>query len=123
MSVNGVNASMSGLMANRFRQDVTANNVANVNTEGFQPSSARTTDAAYVNDIGQGVRVAGAYAPPRPTPSPTAGAAGQDAQQPSNVDMLRETTNRISAQNAYGANAAMFGSADEASRTLLDLKS
>lgn len=122
MSVNGLNIPLSGLSANRIRQDVTANNVANVNTEGFQPSTVQTTDAAYVNDIGQGTRVSSTYAPPRPAPQQPQAAQAAGVAEPSNVDMITETTNRMNAQNAYNANIPVARTMDEMSQTLMDLR-
>ncbi len=128
MSVNGVNTALSGLSANQFRQNVAANNVANVNTEGFRPASAQTTDAAYVNDIGQGTRPSAAYSPQRmPAPEPAAPAqasaqATGGAPQMSNVEMITETTNRMNAQSAYNANIPAARAADEMSQTLMDLR-
>lgn len=54
MSVDGLGTPLSGLQANAYRMGVSANNVANINTDEFQASQVRTTDAAYINDIGQG---------------------------------------------------------------------
>lgn len=123
MSVNGLNSSLSGLWANQFRQDVTANNIANVNTDGFQAATVQTSDAAYVNDIGQGTRVTGTYTPNRPAPVAMDDTAAAGMRELSNTDMIKEMTNQMSAQNAYGANATMARSVNAASQTLLDLKS
>lgn len=122
MSVNGLNTPLSGLVANQFRQDVTANNIANVNTDGFRSSTVQTSDAAYINDIGQGTRVTGTYTPNRPGPvaSDETGTGGM--RELSNSDMVREMTSMMSAQNAYGVNIAVARSVDEASQTLIDLK-
>ena len=126
MSVNGLNTSYSALLANQFRLDVTANNVANVNTDGFQASTVQTADNAYVNDIGTGTRVTGSYAPPRPGPmavntSQAAGEAG--LTELSNTDLVTEMTNMMAARQAYSANTVMGVATDEATQTLLDIKS
>lgn len=42
----GMNIALSGLMTHQLRQDITANNLANVNTPGFQPSSAVNAEQA-----------------------------------------------------------------------------
>ncbi len=68
MSVNGLNTALSGMQANQFRVDNAANNIANVNTDGFQSQSVQTQDRAYINDIGQGTQVAATYTNPRPGP-------------------------------------------------------
>ncbi len=83
MSVNGLNTSISALRTNQFRLDVTANNVANVNTDGFKASTVTTADRAYINGIGTGTQVTGTYAPPRPGAMAvdTAGAAANPTAQ------------------------------------------
>ncbi len=138
MSVNALNSPLSGLMANQYRQDVTANNVANVNTPGFQPQATPAApareaagSAAYINDIGRGAsaRPAAAYGPQRPAPvqasaAPTAmtqTAETTAAPQMSNVDMITETANRMNAQNAYGANIPAAQAANAMTQTLMDM--
>jgi flagellar basal-body rod protein FlgC len=126
MAINGLGTPLSALQANQFRQDVSANNVANVNTEGFKASAVQTSDAAYINDIGQGTQVSGTYAPPRPGPMAMAATGagsgvGSGMVEQSNTDMVTETTNQMGAQNAYGVNAAVMRSADQATQTLLDM--
>lgn len=128
MSVNGLNTPLSGLSANQFRQNVTANNVANANTGGFQPSAVQTSDAAYINDIGQGTQVAGTYTPQRmPPPEPVAQAreaapATNSRAGMSNVDIIAETTNRMNAQSAYSANIPAARTIDDMSQALMDLR-
>lgn len=122
MSVNGLNIPLSGLTANQFRQDVTANNIANVNTDGFKASTVQTTDAAYINDIGQGTRVSATYAPARQGPMAVDASASSGMVEQSNTDLVTEMTNQMNAQNAYGVNIAMSRTVDDASQTLLDLK-
>ncbi len=134
MSINALNAPLSGLNAAQYRQNVTANNVANVNTPDFQPAQTRTADAAYVNDVGQGATasaVPAGYAPPRPGQIQQPGQPGQATMAqtanpvtaPSNVDMITETTNRMQAQNAYGANMPAARAMNEMSQTLMDIQS
>ena len=122
MSVNGLNTSLSGLYANQLRQDVSANNVANVNTDGFKASTVQTADAAYVNDIGQGTRVTGTYTPNRPGPVTADESAPGGMRELSNTDMVQEMTSQMSARNAYGVNIAVARTVDETSQTLMDLK-
>lgn len=124
MAINGLGAPLSALQTNQFRQDVTANNVANVNTDGFQASTTQTSDAAYINSIGQGTQVSGTYAPPRPgapVQDTAALAATGGAATQSNTDVVTETSNRMGAQQAYGANIVMARTADDMQQTLMDL--
>ena len=135
MSVNGLNAAVTGMRANQFRLDTTANNVANVNTNGFQSRNVQTADRAYINSIGQGTRVASTYQDTRPgAPVPGyeigVGAAGAGANggvqaEPvtqSNTDMVREMTGMNTARAAYSANVVMGRTADEMTQTILDIK-
>lgn len=120
MSVNGLGTPLSAIQANQTRMDVSANNVANVNTDGFKASTVQTTDAAYINDIGQGTRVSGTYAPPTQGPMAPA-ATGSGMVEQSNVDLATEATNQLGAANAYGVNVSMMKAANEMSKTVLDL--
>lgn len=43
---NGLNIGLSGLQAQQLRQDVTANNLANVNTPGYAPAAATQAERA-----------------------------------------------------------------------------
>jgi len=53
----GMNIALSGLMAHQAAQDVTANNLANVNTAGFKPSATtmadRASDGVQISAIGR----------------------------------------------------------------------
>jgi flagellar hook protein FlgE len=148
MSVNALNSSMAGLSANQYRQNVTANNVANVNTPGFQPTTAQPQarpaagEPAYINDIGRtnaAQQAAATYAPQRPAaaaaPASAQPAAPQSAPtamtqaapttaapQMSNVDMITETANRMNAQNAYNLNIPAAQTMNQMSQTLMDIR-
>lgn len=120
MSVNELGKSLSGLQANAYRMGVSANNTANVNTNEFQASQVRTTDAAYINDIGQGTRVAATYTDTRPGPV-TVNAQGGVTEM-SNTNPAVERTNQIAASQAYGVNAGAMRIVDQMNRTMIDLK-
>jgi flagellar hook protein FlgE len=55
------NASVSGVSAAFFRQDVSANNISNINTPGFEQSTAYQTDMAP-----QGTRISSLARTPNP---------------------------------------------------------
>jgi flagellar basal-body rod protein FlgC len=118
---------MSAIQANQFRLDVSANNVANVNTNEFRASEVAATDSAYVNSIGTGVRVAATYSPPRPAPmaidtaNAGAGPIAQGMIEQSNTDLVTEMTNQMNSRNAYSANVAAGRTQMDVSQTLLDL--
>lgn len=138
MAINGLGAPLSGMQANQLRMDVSANNVANINTDGFKASTVQTGDRAYINDIGQGTQTMGTYAPQRPgpvAPAPTGGigaAAGDgqgggaaapvsDVVELSNTDPAAEMTSQMGAQSAYGFNVSMLQTANEMTRSVLDI--
>lgn len=144
MSVNGLNTAVSGIQTNQFRLDTTANNIANVNTDGFQARTVQTTDRAYINDIGTGTQVSATYQPYRPGPPaqrtdamgvPNEGgvAAGNgaaaarpvetaaDMVEQSNTDLVTEMTNMNAARTAYSANIAVARTVDEMNQTLMDI--
>lgn len=145
MAINALNTPLSGMNAAQLRQSVTANNTANVNTPAFQPATARTSDAAYINGVGQGATsttttpsaqpggMPSTYAPPRPGQAATSQVQTSQMAMPpqtpapvtapSNVDMITETTNRMSAQNAYSANIPAARAMNEMSQTLMDIQS
>lgn len=119
MSINGLNAAYSGMRINAIRQAVTANNMANINTDEFKSSGVAGADLGYINDIGRGVQVAGIYT--NATTGPLAANAEGGATEQSNTDPAVEMTNMISARHAYSANVEMARTADDASQTLIDL--
>lgn len=88
----------SALNALATRQQVTANNIANVNTPGFTPGrvdmqelSGRGVEATVRQDVGS-------------TPS----SSGETS--PSATDLSRELVHMMATQRAYDANATMLSS-------------
>lgn len=102
-----IDSSVNALNAISVSQQVTANNIANVNTEGFSPSRAELETTAE----GRGPQVAQITEAPPPPPLP----------EQSGVDLGRESVNLIRNQRAYEANAAAIRTADEMSGTVLDI--
>jgi len=120
MAIGGIHIPASGMQANMFRVDVSANNVANINTNDFRASTVQTTDAAYVNDIGQGTRVSATYTPSTPSPMASDGRGGMTAL--SNTDAATEITGQMAAEKAYAVNVSMVRTMDDMMGTLLDIK-
>lgn len=118
--INGLGAPLSGMQANQLRVDVSANNVANVNTDGFKASTVQTTDSAYINDIGQGTQVSATYAPSRPGPV-TPAASGSGMVEQSNTELATEATSQMAAQSAYGFNVSMLKTANDMVKNVLDI--
>jgi flagellar basal-body rod protein FlgC len=115
----GFNANVSAMRAFSIAQQVTAHNVANVNTEEFRAS--RTTleevpnrGGARVQDIMETSGSAGLV----PVDKPVANEAGELVQsrlmvQASNTELAREMTNLMSNENAFAANAAVIRTRDD----------
>jgi flagellar hook protein FlgE len=100
----------SGLNAAENRLAVSANNVANALTPGFQPSSPATTAA-----VGGGVQV---------NASPTPGDGTRDGSyllQLSKTDLVQETTSQILAVTSFRANLKTLEAADQMTGALLDV--
>jgi flagellar hook protein FlgE len=109
---------------------VTANNVANVSTSGYEPSRAEY--ATNAND--QGVHFEAALKDAQASASTssnwTASNAVYDvtsglpleASSPSGTDLSEEMTQMISTQHAYEANAQIVRTSDTMLGTLLDIK-
>jgi flagellar basal body rod protein FlgG len=93
-------------MANAMRRfEVTANNVANINTDGYQAARAKSVETP-----GGGARVAaitrGGF-PPIPGRS--------------NVDLATELTHMIFDRNAFQANAGAFRAQNQMTGELLNI--
>jgi len=108
---HAMGVAQSGMNAATRRLNVTANNVANLNTDGF---AAGTTVNQDVRDGGVISSVA-----PLQTEAPVI-LRDNELVSASNTDLVRETVNRIEAVNAYKANAAVFKAADEVAQTLFE---
>jgi flagellar hook protein FlgE len=96
--------SNSGLRVTQVRQDVTANNVANINTDGFGASRVSLTDE------NPGVSVGAIRKTPNTNPEGS-----------SNTDFAVEAGNMIGNKNAYGANARVIKVQDKMIGEVIDL--
>lgn len=129
----GMSIAASAMNAHSRGMAVTAHNLANVNTAGFEPQRA----AYATGPQGQGVRVdavfqgsglAGAVDGPAQglsDPALLRGAASgllPEAVQPSGTEPAREMTQMIATQRTYEANAQVVRSGDAMLGTLLDMK-
>ncbi len=110
----GMDASASGLLAERLRLDVVANNIANVDTTTTpQGGPYRREVVFFAQAPGErGVVVSGIGTDPSPLPlvydpgSPQANAQGF-VQMP-NVNITSEMVDMLEAARAYGANVTAF---------------
>ncbi|MGE4298983.1 MAG: flagellar basal body rod C-terminal domain-containing protein [Desulfovibrionaceae bacterium] len=115
--MSDMDASVSALQATATAQQVTAHNVANVNTDGFKASR---TEFATGPD-GQGVR---AEVSQTTSPGPavvTDWSGDAQAVEASNTDVAVESVAMMRHETTYAANAAAIRTQDEMSGTVIDL--
>jgi len=114
MRIFGISA--SGLYAAQTRMDVTANNVANVLSDGFKRSrtiaQARSAGIYGVDTTIQQIKTPG---PPGP-PDPVSG----ETRELSNVDLGQEMVDLVVSQRAFEANLVSLKTADEMVGTVID---
>ena len=130
MSSSSLQIGASALNAFSWGTAVTAHNVANVSTAGFEPR--RAVYSSNANDQGVSFEAAMKDAGSKVGPSSNWNAANavldvtsgipQEASAPSGTDLAREFTQMISTQHAYEANAQVVRTSDSMLGTLLDIK-
>lgn len=96
-------SSVSGIQAAVQRFDVSAHNVANVNTRGYGAYSMVQTDS-----VPSGTRIADTR-------------RDSNSGGPSNTDLAAEAGRRTTSRHAVSANAAVIRKMDEMLGALLDL--
>ena len=115
--ISGVQSAFSGLQAYSLATEATANNVANLNTNGFKKD--RVTLSAQAP---QGVNVtvdkdntSGGYAVESTS-------QGDQMVEQSNVDLTEEMPAMMMNQAAFNANIKSLQTADQMTQSLLDIK-
>jgi flagellar hook protein FlgE len=104
--ISALGIAASGMRDACVRLDVTANNIANVNTPGFVPSQVVSAEVPQ-----------GGVAPVA-----TVGAPGlADPTLASGTDLATEMVDLVVARIAFSTNARVFGAAADLYRTLFDL--
>ncbi len=108
-------AAISGLKAFGQKTEVTANNVANMNTDGFKKSRA-------VLEEGQpsGVKVTISQIE-TPGTIVSADDGSGETRETSNVALEEEVVNLITAHHGYNANLQTIMTWDEMTKTVIDL--
>jgi flagellar hook protein FlgE len=112
VSIDPLNIGLSGLDAYGTQLDVTANNVANVGTAGFQGQNVT------FQNVLAGVSVSAITTNPTPGVPSVAGAL-----ESSNVDLSDEFVKMMSAQAAFEANAQTVKTGDQDLKTIVNLDS
>jgi len=112
---DAISAAQSAFGALSASMAVTANNVANMNTDRFKSQDVRLATGPQ----GQGVQVgnvvedasSGGY---RPT--------NEGMVETSNVDLVRQSVDMMQTGRAFEANAAVIRTEDDMAGTLLDMR-
>lgn len=105
MEVATINISnnISSITAHQTLLDTTANNIANVNTDGFIPKDTRMVNSN--GSVGTNTRE-----------------ADNNGSKRSQTDLAKEIPNEIIAQDATAVNVNVIKTQDEMMGTLLDIK-
>jgi flagellar hook protein FlgE len=98
------NASLSGLKTTQLREDISANNVANLNTPGFQASQGIQTEMSP-----SGTRISAIVKTPNSNSAD------------SNTDLATEMVNQQINKNDFAANAQVIKAKDKMLGALLDI--
>jgi flagellar hook protein FlgE len=113
--ISPMNSSIAGIKALSTKLAVTANNVANIETEGFKKSRAVLEEAAP-----DGVTVTIERVGTPGSLLPADNASGQ-TRETSNVALEEEMINLITTHHAYEANLKPIKTWDEMMESVLDL--
>lgn len=114
--ISSVRAAVSGLHAFQKKMDVTADNIANVNTDDFKKSRINLMENP---NGGVQAHLQKIETPGVPKEVIKDGAVVEVSS--SNVDLAEELTETIPSQAAYGANLKTLKVADEMMGSLLDI--
>ena len=98
-----ISNNVSSIQAHQTMLNVNANNVANVNTDGFRPSDTRMSDDT--NSVSANVRL-----------------TDDNGSDKSQTDLAKELPDQIIAQDATAVNVAAIKTQGEMMGTLLDMK-
>jgi flagellar hook protein FlgE len=112
---NAANIALTALSSFVRKVDVTANNIANVNTEDFKKSRA-VLQEAYPSGVK--VSISQVDTPGMPLP---ADESHPDSKETSNVVLEDELADLIVTQHMYDANLTTIRTEEEMQGTLLDL--
>jgi len=115
--LSAIHTALSGLAAYAKQVEVTAHNVANVNTDGFKKSH---TEFVSVGSGGV-LPVVRKDESPGPTVLSDRG-HGPTMVELSNVDLAEEAVNQILARRGFEANIQTLKTSDDLLGTILDMK-
>ncbi|MFQ5330177.1 MAG: flagellar basal body rod C-terminal domain-containing protein [Thermodesulfobacteriota bacterium] len=111
--LSAVNLSLSGIHAAFKQLNVSANNVANSNTDGFKGDRVTLSEGKN-GGVATNIEKSNA---PGPLYQPTTGMLAEA----SNVNLAEEMVSQITSRHILGANIAAYKTADEMHSALLDI--
>ncbi|MDC8756318.1 flagellar basal body protein [Janthinobacterium fluminis] len=109
MSISALNAGVSGLNANQRALDVSAHNVANVGTAGFQPQAAAFQESSPAGG-GVSLSVEGRSL------------SSANPAQANGVDVAKEITDALVYEAGVNLSAKVVKTADATLGSLLDIR-
>ena len=112
---DALNTSLSALNALFTQTDVTANNIANSQTNGFKESNVEFED---VDPSGVKVTLSSVNTPGDTLPPDANG----NPNESSNVNLAENLVNLIVAQNSAGADIAALNTEDQMQQSIIDIK-
>ena len=112
--VNAIDSALAGLSFFKKKMDVSANNIANLNTDGFKKSRVIATEDKTGNPQGNVEKIT---TPGVPLSSAVPGGPGES----SNVDLATEMVNTLTAQKGYIANLKTVENQKELFDVILDI--
>ncbi|MGO9139749.1 MAG: flagellar basal body rod C-terminal domain-containing protein [Syntrophales bacterium] len=112
---DALNTSISALNALFTQTDVTANNIANSQTNGFKESNVQFED---VDPSGVKVTISSVNTPGDTLPPDANG----NPQESSNVNLAENLINLIVAQNSVAANIDAINAQNEMQQSIIDIK-
>ena len=119
MSISALSSGLSGLQAFQRAQDVTSNNIANVDTNGFKPQQAQ-----FQSQTGGGVTVNASTPGTASTSSTSSTTSPQSlsSAQPSGTDLTNETVNSLQYKYGFDLSAQVVKAANENLGTLVNIQ-
>jgi flagellar basal-body rod protein FlgC len=109
MSISALNSGLSGMQAFQRALDSSSNNVANLQTNGFEPQQAD-----FQENTGGGVKVT--------LSTPAASQGDSSASAPSGTDFTAEAVNSVQDQLGFELSAQVVKTADQTLGTLINIK-
>lgn len=116
--ISGIHSGMSALMAIQNKTQVTANNVANANTDGFKKTRATLVEADKQGGVTTLVQQSLTPGPMVYEPTEN----GDTLVEKSNVELTEEMPRMVLDRRGYQANIKSIQVQDEMLGSLLDIK-